>query len=209
MKLAPCPDCLAPCSVFASLCPKCGRPFKAGELVESPPVHPAPPKKKLTAKSIITFLLIAAVIAQMPLTVKWLKPDVQDALRAGEKNADQNLGIGSLIKRVRDELSDSAKARTDAGQPALFRVKDFDLEVHFTVKASSSAKEGVEFQVLTANSESQTDLEKVQKITLHMEGIPDREVVQGPPTNKTPIDADPGEIFKHGDLPAATKKRKP
>ena len=209
MKLAPCPDCLAPCSVSASLCPKCGRPFKAGELVEPSPAHAPPPKKKLPIKSILTFLLIAAVIAQMPLTVKWLKPDVQDALRAGEKNADQNLGIGSLIKHVRDELSASAKARTDAGEPALFRVKDFDLEVHFTVKASASAKEGVEFQVLTANSESQTDLEKVQKITLHMEGIPDREVVQGPPQTKAPIKANPGEIFRHGDLPATPKERKP
>jgi hypothetical protein len=32
MNLAPCPDCGNSCSLLAQTCPKCGRPFEAGEL---------------------------------------------------------------------------------------------------------------------------------------------------------------------------------
>jgi hypothetical protein len=32
MNLAPCPDCRNSCSLLAQTCPKCGRPFQAGEL---------------------------------------------------------------------------------------------------------------------------------------------------------------------------------
>lgn len=32
MNLAPCPDCGNSCSLLAQTCPKCGRPFQAGEL---------------------------------------------------------------------------------------------------------------------------------------------------------------------------------
>jgi hypothetical protein len=43
MSLAPCPDCGNKCSLLATICPKCGRPFKQGDLKASDP-EPTPYK---------------------------------------------------------------------------------------------------------------------------------------------------------------------
>ncbi len=39
MSLAPCPDCGNMCSPLANVCPKCGRPFQANDLVISASVE--------------------------------------------------------------------------------------------------------------------------------------------------------------------------
>lgn len=65
MNLAQCPDCSNMCSVLASVCPKCGRPFQPGDLVASARTRTKPseilagqkstPAKKLSAgKSMFT-----------------------------------------------------------------------------------------------------------------------------------------------------------
>lgn len=37
MNLAPCPDCGNQCSLLATVCPKCGRPFQPGDLKATDP----------------------------------------------------------------------------------------------------------------------------------------------------------------------------
>ncbi len=55
MKLAPCPDCKNRISFSATMCPNCGRPIKAGELIR-------PQDEPLSLGHIILFVIFAVLL---------------------------------------------------------------------------------------------------------------------------------------------------
>ncbi len=68
MNLAPCPDCGNACSPTATVCPKCGRNFQAGDLIAAPHI---PDKKKrnllgfgIAAASVILIVTLSFILYQ-------------------------------------------------------------------------------------------------------------------------------------------------
>ena len=68
MNLAPCPDCGNECSLLATVCPKCGRPFKPGDLKAkvsaSPPdtLTPTPSVSPAAQQGVQIGCIIAVVV---------------------------------------------------------------------------------------------------------------------------------------------------
>lgn len=86
-------------------------------------------------------------------------------------SANRTLGIKQLISDVKAELYQLETERIEKKEAPLFAIKQFDLEISFVARANSRQKGGIEYQVVTADSEIETGIEKVQKLTLHLETI--------------------------------------
>jgi len=104
----------------------------------------------------------------------------------------KTLGIKQLVSDVKAELYQLEVERIEKKEAPLFAIKQFDLEISFVARASSQQKGVIEYQVVTAESEIQTGIEKVQKLTLHMETIgesriPSKLTAFGPPDSSEQI----------------------
>jgi NTP-dependent ternary system trypsin peptidase co-occuring protein len=84
----------------------------------------------------------------------------------------EGLGVEDLISRVKSELTELEKQERARGEDALFAVKDFDLEINFIVHTHITDKGEVTTHLVTVGQETETALDKVQKITLHLETLP-------------------------------------
>jgi hypothetical protein len=85
-------------------------------------------------------------------------------------NADQReLGVAELVRKIKGELVAVDQEQTSGNQLALFRLKDFELEISFVVHHTSSSKGTVQFEFLTVDNDIQVGAEKVQKLTLRWE----------------------------------------
>jgi hypothetical protein len=109
------------------------------------------------------------VVAFISLTAIVFGADLHQ-IRATE--VDPELGIDELLQSVKKELAKSDQNRQGAGEAALFEVKNFDLEINFTVKKTKSIGGQLEYKVITADSKAEVAQEKVQKIVLHMSTLP-------------------------------------
>jgi hypothetical protein len=76
MALAPCPDCKNQCSLLATACPRCGRPFKVGDLV-------APEVKWIRALGVLSFLVLAGAVLMAVVGALQFDPGVLPADRTG------------------------------------------------------------------------------------------------------------------------------
>lgn len=73
MNLAPCPDCGNDCSPLATLCPKCGRPFKPGDLkvpgsisetgTSTPAANVSPAAKKTANVGCLIAVVVLIILA--------------------------------------------------------------------------------------------------------------------------------------------------
>jgi hypothetical protein len=79
-----------------------------------------------------------------------------------------HLGLQELIEQVKSELIDAEKERINKNQQSLFILKDFDLEIKFTVNEKHEKSGKIEYEVVTIGGNESVSLEKVQTIKLHM-----------------------------------------
>jgi hypothetical protein len=84
----------------------------------------------------------------------------------------ERLGIEDLTRKVKAELQQLEFDRITKNEETLFRLKDFDLEVSFIIKASQKQKGEVKTEVVVVGAEQEHSREAVHKITLHMEMVP-------------------------------------
>jgi hypothetical protein len=90
--------------------------------------------------------------------------------RLGDE-APKEIGVGSLIDKVRMELHKAEELRKAQQSDALFQIETFDLEVNFVIKSSETGDGGVKVEPVTIGGKSEIATEKIQKITLHMKAI--------------------------------------
>ena len=87
----------------------------------------------------------------------------------------RTLGIKELVGDVKSELSQLENERIQNNEKGLFEVTDFELEISFLAQASSRQNGKIEYSVITADSDVQHAVEKIQKLTLHLKTIEDTE----------------------------------
>ncbi len=110
----------------------------------------------------VAFLLLGVVVARN-IVSRISQPQRSDSVR---------LGIEPLVQQVRAELEAMDRGRVERGDPGIFALDSFDLELQFVAKQSMGANLGVELQVVTIGGDSQLATEEVQKITLHLKPLP-------------------------------------
>lgn len=79
--------------------------------------------------------------------------------------------IAEVIREVRKELYDAQVAWNKEGEAAMFEVEYFDLELAFILRRSSSIDTKAEFELLAIGSDTKVDMERVQRIKLHMKTL--------------------------------------
>lgn len=115
---------------------------------------------------------------EKPLTLGWLIVVFVLAVGAfmlGEFNRNQLAFRGSggadltaFVESVKSQLEKVEVDRVKRGDPALFTVKGFDLELIVVAKNESKGSAGVKAEVVTADMQQQLSREVSQKIILHM-----------------------------------------
>lgn len=115
------------------------------------------------------------------------------------------LGVRDLIEQVKSELKDAEKARIDKNEAALFKVKDFDLEINFVVGTHSTMSGGVNPPLIAVSANTEISSERIQKIKLHMETTPP---IKGETTTTSkPPPNGPDDIKTVGPIPPTKMKK--
>ena len=111
--------------------------------------------------------LVVAVllILMIPYLLKYLG---REPLVLPPPPAEKALGLKDFINALKGELVKMEQERTDKSEAAIFDITGIDLEISFIVRTSSQQKSGVEYQVVTAESQIQNGMERVQKLTMHL-----------------------------------------
>ena len=81
---------------------------------------------------------------------------------------ERTLGLQEFINDLKTEMANLEAERLKKNETAVFDISGFDLEISFVVRTSSQQKAGVEYQIVTAESQIQQGMERVQKLTLHL-----------------------------------------
>jgi hypothetical protein len=120
-----------------------------------------------------------------------------------ESNKEEGLGVKDLIENVKKELVETEKNRLAANEPALFEIKDFDLEINFVVSTRRTLTGQLEYKVVTVGDETQVSSERVQKITLHMTAIPPN--IQKEKASESPLNTEGAPVTS--EQPPEEKKK--
>jgi hypothetical protein len=92
--------------------------------------------------------------------------------RVSISQASQQADIHDIIEKVRSELKQADEDRIRRNDAALFEVKSFDLEINFIAKTTEKQEGGVKTELIAISGGSESSLERLQKITLHLETVP-------------------------------------
>jgi hypothetical protein len=127
-------------------------------------------KKKITASMgaiIICALLFTALFYFFNMHPELItaKPDDKDT---------SGLGIKDLIRKVKAELVDADHERIANNEDALFKLKDFEMEISYVVSKRYTAKGKFEYSLVTVEGEKETGTERVQKLHLHWDAVPEK-----------------------------------
>jgi hypothetical protein len=101
---------------------------------------------------------------------------------------DSHLGVTKLIQELRTELEVMEVQRAATGQDAVFRIKNFDLELNFVVKTNSKNKNEIHYEVVTVGMDQELARERSDRIMLHMEMLPPQTMKIQPSTTPIPLD---------------------
>ena len=119
----------------------------------------------LLRKKISVLLAGLVLLLLVPYLLKYLHNEKPALAMPAAENA---LSIKELIADLKNELGQLEDEREQRNEAAAFDILSFDLEISFMVRASSEQKSGVQYQVVTADTQIQQGIEKVQRLTLHM-----------------------------------------
>lgn len=114
-------------------------------------------------------LLLAFVAFAAVAWINWRTPAPAAAAPIDKRTT---LGLQELVQSLKGELEQMESKRLSQQQGALFRIKDFDLELSFVLKRSEKDSSKLEYEILTAEMERELGAEQTHKITLHMEVAP-------------------------------------
>ncbi|HKT82636.1 MAG TPA: trypco2 family protein [Solirubrobacterales bacterium] len=76
------------------------------------------------------------------------------------------LGVADLVARVREELETLDARRRSAGKPALFALREMELELQFTAAERTDGKGGIDLKVISVGGSKGVESSAVQKINL-------------------------------------------
>jgi hypothetical protein len=137
---------------------------------------------------VVLVLAIAILVPYvLPILIPWNR-------NGGAFTGDEGLGIEQLITGVKEELIKTEEARRLKADAPLFELKDFDLEISFVVRASSSHKGRASYQVLTVDSDVQTGSERVQRLRLHMTAVPQLSKSESKSPTSSPLPRPPNGV---------------
>ncbi len=120
---------------------------------------------ELLRKKVSVLLAALVLLLLIPYLLRYLhsqKPSLE------MPTSQKSLSINELISNLQTELGQREAQREQNNEEAPFEILSFDLEISFMVRASSEQETGVEYQVVTADSQIQQGMERIQKLTLHM-----------------------------------------
>jgi len=144
----------------------------------------------MSGKLDVALIAVAIVLLGIVLYRRW------GANGSTTPASQPDLQIASLIENVKAELVRADEETRSRKEAALFQIHGFDLELNFVVKTVQSQKGEVKAEFLAVGADTETSLEKVQKITLHMVPVKSENIAGPPPA---PI-SDPHPIV-HDPLP--------
>jgi len=121
-------------------------------------------RRQFTRQISLKVVSVIAVLLLLPYLHWWYN---SRAIRLAHTDLKNGLEIKDLIRQVKKELYETEVEMRQQREEAMFKVKTFDLELNFMVHANT--KTGAELKVVSG--ETDTSLEKTQKITLHFEAI--------------------------------------
>ena len=122
-------------------------------------------------------LALAAVALAVGLWMHW------KAAPPALSSPNTGLGLQDFVENLKTELEQMESKRRVDGRAAMFRVRDFDLELSFVLKASEKSSGKIEARIVTAEMERELGREQTHKITLHMGMVPP-EIVQIAPSSQ-------------------------
>lgn len=91
---------------------------------------------------------------------------------------DQSLEVRDLIRKVKSELAAAELDMYRNNEPALFKLQDLEMEVHFVVRSSGGARA----EVVGVGADADISNEKVQKLKLRWIVKPETVVSTVPPS---------------------------
>lgn len=104
------------------------------------------------------------------------------------KNSDsqevQEAEIHDIIEKVRTELKMADENRISKNEAALFEVKTFDLEINFVAKTTEKESGEIKTELIAISGGNENTVERLQKITLHLETVPPKNL-EIPPDSDT------------------------
>ena len=148
-----------------------------------------------TDEIIISIVILILVFL---LVYKYLKREPPEV--------DQALNIDKLIQQVKLDLEKVDEERIKQQKAALFKVDDFDLELNFVVKQTTSSEASAKpvYELVTIGGKTEVSAEKIQKIKLHMKAIdysqietkipPKNDTIIMPTNNQTTKSIPPGSV---------------
>jgi hypothetical protein len=91
------------------------------------------------------------------------------------------LGVAELVARVREELETLDADRRSAGKPALFALKEMELELQFTAVKRIDGTGGIDLKVISVGGSKGIESTAAQKINLRfaLDPVADRERALG------------------------------
>jgi len=138
----------------------------------------------------ITFSLGTGLILIFILSISFfvMKSTRQKAGEFVNSNDTTGLEISTMIRSVKHELYKADSIRIANKEEALFELKDFQMEISFTVRKVNKAGVNVGYKFVTVEGGSETGNEKVQKLILHWNAV------KPGPITISPSDPDEGII---------------
>lgn len=85
------------------------------------------------------------------------------------------LGIADLVTRVRDELERLDADRRSADKPALFALKEMELELQFTAVERKGGQGAIDLRVISVGGSKDIESSAIQKINLRFDLDPTAE----------------------------------
>jgi hypothetical protein len=121
----------------------------------------------------ITFSLGTGLIIIIMLSLSFfvVKATRQKAEEFVNVNDTTGLEIASLIRNVKSELVKADQYRIANNEMALFKLRDFSMEISFTVRKVNKGGAKIDYKFVTVDGGTETGNEKVQKLFLRWDAI--------------------------------------
>ena len=126
--------------------------------------------KKITF-SLGTGLIIIIILSLSFFVVKATRQKAEEFVTG---NDTTGLEIASLIRNVKSELVKADQYRIANNEMALFKLRDFSMEISFTVRKVNKGGAKIDYKFVTVEGGTETGNEKVQKLFLRWDAVEPR-----------------------------------
>jgi hypothetical protein len=123
--------------------------------------------------------------------------------------SEQRLDVRCLVEAVKEELAAAEDAQRGANKAALFQLKDFEMEINYVVRNSG----GISAEVVGVGTNLDAGSERVQKLLLRWDAIPNREENIPPSLSIDQWNAEPRDVTgqansKESEIPGCSPSRR-